>query len=79
VRFYDLKAPFGLLGFWFDYATAKGGTTQTGATIPTADGYAVGFRFQRLEWHGGYHTFGIQYGKAQQVTSVRPSKIQVRS
>ncbi len=63
VRFYDLKAPFGLLGFWFDYATAKGGTTQTGATIPTADGYAVGFRFQRLEWHGGYHTFGIQYGK----------------
>src|SRR5262249_54289193 len=29
---------------------------------PTTDGYAFGFRHQRLEWHGGYHVFGIQYG-----------------
>jgi maltoporin len=63
VRLYDMKAPLGRLGFWFDYATAKGGTTQTGTIIPTADGYAFGFRFQRLEWHGGYNTFSIQYGK----------------
>jgi maltoporin len=63
VRLYDLKAPVGLLGFWFDYSTAKGGSTKSGTLIPTASGYAVGFRFQRLEWHGGYHTFTIQYGK----------------
>jgi len=63
VRLYDLKGPFGLWGVWFDYATAKGGTTQAGAAIPTANGYAFGIRHQRLEWHGGYHTFGIQYGK----------------
>src|ERR1700756_5884417 len=63
VRLYDLKGPLGLWGVWFDYATAKGGTTQTGAFIPTADGYAFGIRHQSLEWHGGYHTFSIQYGK----------------
>ena len=63
VRLYDMKAPFGLFGFWFDYAHAKGGTAQTGALIPTASGVAFGLRFQRLEWHGGYNTFSIQYGK----------------
>jgi maltoporin len=63
LRLYDMKAPLGLFGFWFDYANAKGGTSQTGTVIPTADGYAFGFRFQRLEWHGGYNTFSIQYGK----------------
>jgi maltoporin len=74
VRLYDLKGPFGLWGFWFDFATAKGGTTQTGTApaggttqtstvIPNANGYAFGIRYQRLEWHGGYHTFSIQYGK----------------
>ena len=63
VRLYDLKGPFGLWGVWFDFATAKGGTTQTGTVIPTSNGYAVGLRYQRLEWHGGYNTFSIQYGK----------------
>ncbi|MGB7846344.1 MAG: carbohydrate porin [Candidatus Acidiferrum sp.] len=63
VRLYDLKAPFGRVGLWFDYAHAKGGTTQTGTAVPTADGVAFGLRFQRLEWYGGYHTFSIQYGK----------------
>ena len=62
VRLYDLKAPFGRVGLWFDYAHAKGGTTQTGRLIPSADGVAFGLRFQRLEWHGGYNTFSIQYG-----------------
>ena len=68
VRVYDLKGPLGLWGIWFDYATSKGGTTVNGSTlpngtkVPTTDGYAVGFRHQRLEWHGGFHTFAIQYG-----------------
>jgi maltoporin len=63
IRFYDLKGPAGLWGGWFDFARAKGGTdplTQT--VIPTSNGYAVGLRHQRLEWHGGYHTLSIQYG-----------------
>jgi maltoporin len=63
VRFYDLKGPFGLWAFWFDFAAAKGGTTQTAAIIPTSNGYAFGLRYQRLEWHGGYNTFSVQYGK----------------
>jgi len=62
VRLYDLKGPAGLWGAWFDYATGKGGTTPNGSVIPTSNGFAVGIRHQRLEWHGGYHTLGIQYG-----------------
>jgi len=73
VRFYDLKGPLVTFGVWFDYAVAKGGTVQStstqpgtpaaGTIIPTTDGYAIGIRQQRLEWHGGYNTLGIQYGK----------------
>src|SRR5580704_8132425 len=69
VRLYDLKGPAGLWAAWFDFATAKGGTAQNGSILPagtafpTANGYAVGLRHQRLEWHGGYHAFSIQYGK----------------
>jgi maltoporin len=73
VRFYDLKGPFGLLGVWFDYSVAKGGTVQsvstqegtptTGAIIPTTDGWAFGVRLQNLEWHGGYNNLSFQYGK----------------
>jgi maltoporin len=63
IRFYDLKGPAGLWGGWFDFARAKGGTeSSTQTVIPTSNGYAVGLRHQRLEWHGGYHTLGIQYG-----------------
>ncbi len=62
VRFYDLKGPLGLWAGWFNYATSKGGTTPTGTVIPTTDGYAVGLRHQRLEWHGGFHSLSIQYG-----------------
>jgi len=61
VRLYDLKGAAGLWGVWFDYATSKGGTAS-GTVIPTSDGYAFGMRHQQLEWHGGYHTFSIQYG-----------------
>ena len=62
VRFYDVKAPGGTLAGWFDFATGKGGTTSSGQVIPTSNGYAFGIRHQRLEWHGGYHVLGIQYG-----------------
>lgn len=62
VRLYDVKGPGGLWGAWFDFATSKGGKTPAGLVIPTSNGYAVGIRHQRLEWHGGYHTFGILYG-----------------
>lgn len=70
VRLYDMKAPGGRFGVWFDYATSKGGMITTATvpgstsvtTIPTTTGYAFGFRHQRLEWHGGYHAFSIQYG-----------------
>jgi len=62
VRFYDLKGPAGLWGGWFDFATSKGGTTSTGTVVPTTDGYAFGLKHQTLEWHGGFHTFSIQYG-----------------
>ena len=62
VRFYDVKAPGGTLAGWFDFATSKGGTTPTGDVIPTSNGYAFGIRHQRLEWHGGFHALGVQYG-----------------
>jgi maltoporin len=61
-RLYDVKGPGGSLGVWFDFATSKGGTTPDGLVIPTSSGYAIGIRHQRLEWHGGFHTFAIQYG-----------------
>jgi maltoporin len=63
VRFYDLKGPAGLWGGWFNFATSKGGVTPAGAIIPTTNGYAFGLRHQQLEWHGGYHSFSIEYGK----------------
>ena len=67
---YDVKGPLGFWGVWFDYATAKGGQIKstsdsnqaTVTSVPSANGYAYGIRHQRLEWHGGYHTFLIQYG-----------------
>ena len=62
VRLYDLKGPAGVWAGWFDYAESQGGTTSTGTTIPTSNGYAAGVRYQRLNWHGGFHTIGVQYG-----------------
>jgi len=63
LRLYDVNALGGKVGAWFNFARAKGGTTQTGTVIPTANGYAFGVGHQRLEWHGGYNWFSIQYGK----------------
>jgi maltoporin len=62
LRVYDLNGPAGLWAGWFDFATSKGGTTTTGTSVPTTHGYAFGLRHQRLEWHGGYHAFTVQYG-----------------
>jgi maltoporin len=62
VRFYDIKGPAGLWAGWFDFANAKGGTTANGIVVPTSTGYAFGLRHETLEWHGGYHTFGVLYG-----------------
>jgi len=68
VRLYDLKGPLGLWAGWFDYATSKGGAVVSSPTFPvgtpvqTSDGYAFGFRHQRLEWHGGFNSFSVQYG-----------------
>ena len=67
---YDVKGPLGLWGVWFDFATSKGGQIRSASesnstnltTVPSSNGYAYGIRHQRLEWHGGYHTFLIQYG-----------------
>jgi maltoporin len=67
---YDVKGPLGLWGVWFDYATSKGGEITSASVpgsssvtnIPSSNGYAYGIRYQRLEWHGGYHTFLVQYG-----------------
>jgi maltoporin len=63
VRLYDVNALGGKVGAWFNFSRAKGGTTQEGLVIPTANGYAFGIGQQRLEWHGGYNWFSIQYGK----------------
>ncbi|HVJ09246.1 MAG TPA: carbohydrate porin [Acidisarcina sp.] len=63
VRLYDIKTPAGQFGAWFDFATEKGGATPTGVVIPTTNGFAVGARFQTLEWHGGYETASIQYAR----------------
>ena len=62
VRWYNMKGPWGLYGLWFDFATSKGGTTPDGTVIPTSSGEAFGIKFQRLEWHGGYNAWGLQYG-----------------
>lgn len=63
LRLYDVKAPAGKLALWFNFARAKGGAAQDGAVIATANGYAFGIAHQRLEWHGGYNWFSVQYGK----------------
>ena len=63
VRLYDVNVPGGKLAAWFNFARAKGGTTQDGTVIPTANGFAFGIAHQRLEWRGGYNWFSVQYGR----------------
>ena len=66
MRLYDVNVPGGKLAAWFNFARAKGGTTQGGAVIPTANGFAFGIAHQRLEWHGGYNWFSVQYARGRQ-------------
>jgi len=69
-RLYGVKGPLGLWAGWFDFATAKGGkvlSTSTtdpaaGPQIASRNGYAFGIKQERLEWHGGYHSFMALYG-----------------
>jgi len=63
LRLYNVKAPGGTLAFWFNLAVSRGATTADGERLPTDTGYAVGLRHQALEWLGGYHAFGIEYGR----------------
>jgi maltoporin len=72
LRLYDITVPAGKLSAWFDLATAKGGTAQTGSVssspgtvIPTNNGYALGIRHQRLEWHGGFNSLYVGYGEGE--------------
>ncbi|HYO83106.1 MAG TPA: carbohydrate porin [Bryobacteraceae bacterium] len=62
VRLYDVNAPGGKVGMWFNCARAHGGTTEAGTVIPSSTGCAVGMAHQRLEWHGGYNWLSVQYG-----------------
>src|SRR5215831_20504557 len=62
VRLYDMKVPAGRAAVWFNYAFAKGGT-QNGSVIPTTDGWGVGFRHTRTEFHGGFNEISVGYGK----------------
>jgi len=63
MRLYDVKAPGGTLAFWVNVASSRGGTLPDGEEIPTATGWGVGVKHQRLEWLGGFNVFGVQYGK----------------
>ena len=63
VRLYDVNLAGGKLAAWFNFASANGGTTQTGTDIPTDNGYAFGIGYRNLEWNGGYNQVSIQYGK----------------
>ncbi|ABF39462.1 porin, LamB type [Candidatus Koribacter versatilis Ellin345] len=63
-RLYDIKAPLGKVGLWYDYSFSKGGTTtDTNTDIASVGGWALGFTHTRTEWLGGYHRFTFQYGE----------------
>lgn len=60
-----MKGRFGRWAAWFDYATAKADiATAASVSVPSGtDGYAFGFKHEKLEWHGdGIHSFSFQYG-----------------
>jgi maltoporin len=63
VRLYDVKAPGGKLGLWYNLAYAKGGTAADGQVIPTKAGHAFGVMHTRPEFLGGFHRFSAMYGR----------------
>ncbi len=72
LRLYDIKAPFGKVTLWFDYANTKGGEVQNvfdeegnKIHIQTSSGWAIGFihRTEDDKLWGGYNEFSVQYGE----------------
>lgn len=63
VRLYNVNAPLGKLGFWYNFATSKGGALEDGTVVPTITGQAFGFGHFRAEMLGGYNRFSFQYGR----------------
>jgi maltoporin len=72
LRLYDVKAPFGKVTLWFDYANTRGGDVRNvfnadGSRfhIQSSSGWAVGLihRTEGEKLLGGYNEFSIQYGE----------------
>lgn len=61
-RLYEMKAPHGKFGIWYDYSFSKGGTTSDNLAVPSVGGWAIGFGHTRTELWGGYNRFSFQYG-----------------
>jgi len=61
-RLYNIKAPHGKLGVWYDYSFSKGGTTAENTQVPSVGGWAVGIGHTRTELWGGYNRITFQYG-----------------
>ena len=72
LRLYDVKAPFGKLMLWFDYANTDGGDVRnifnpdgSPFSIDSSTGFAVGLihRTEGEKLWGGYNEFSVQYGE----------------
>jgi maltoporin len=63
VRLYDLAVPGGRLGFFYNFAYQKGGTTPDEHVIPTMTGNAFGVLHLSPELLGGYNKFAVLYGR----------------
>jgi len=65
------------MGLWFDFATRRAGTTQTGAVHSDTNGYAFGIRHSaRRAWEAKTTLFR-QYGQKGAASNLaRPSRIQ---
>ena len=62
LRLYNVKAPGGKIGVWYNFAVAPGGTESNGTVIPSTHGFDIGVHYLKAEWHGGYLRSSIQYG-----------------
>jgi maltoporin len=62
-RLYEIKAPLGKVGVWYDYSFAKGGTTPENQQVPSQGGWAIGVGHVRTEWLGGFNRLSFQYGE----------------
>lgn len=61
-RLYNIKAPWGTLGLWYDYSFSKGGVTGDNTQVPSVGGWALGISHVRREFLGGYNRLTFQYG-----------------